>query len=170
MNPFLRVIDALNAAGASYVIVGGFAAYLHGSRRATVDLDIVVDLQETEARKAVRALLSLGFQSRLPVDPLSFADAAERQRWVSEKNMLVFTMFDPANPGFVVDLFVESPAEFGEFSGRARQVQIDGHNVRICSIEDLIAMKEKSGRSQDITDIAALRRIQSVEGGVDELA
>jgi hypothetical protein len=64
MNPFLRAIDALNAVGARYVIVGGLAAYLHGTRRITVDLDLILDLQPEAAAKAVEALLSAGFQSR----------------------------------------------------------------------------------------------------------
>ncbi len=163
MNPFLRVIDALNSAHVRYVIVGGFAAFLHGSRRVTVDLDIVVDLQEAEARKAVQALLSLGLQSRLPVDPFLFANATERKRWADEKNMLVFTMFDPTNPGFVVDMFVDSPIGFDQLNMRANEVEIEQRKVRVCSIDDLIEMKKKAGRPQDITDIEALKRIQSFE-------
>ena len=52
MNPFLRAIEVLNRHAVRYVIVGGLAAYLHGTRRVTVDLDIVVDLRPEEARKA----------------------------------------------------------------------------------------------------------------------
>lgn len=162
MNPFIRTIDALNATDVRYVIVGGFAAYLHGSRRVTVDLDIVVDLAEPEARKAIEALLSIGMQSRIPVDPLSFAKADERKKWRDEKQMLVFTMLDPTNPGFVVDLFIDSPTDFEQFNRRSQTKTIDGHTVRICSIEDLIAMKEKAGRPQDLSDVQTLKRIQAM--------
>jgi predicted nucleotidyltransferase len=162
MNPFLRVIDAIKAADVRFVIVGGFAAYLHGSRRVTVDLDLVVDLSAVGARRVIEALLSIGMESRLPVDPLSFADPAARRRWADEKQMLVFTMLDPKNPGFVVDLFVESPMDFDEFHQRAKDAVIDGRTVRICAIEDLIAMKEKAGRPQDLADVRTLRRIQSM--------
>lgn len=50
-NPFLIAISALNSAGSRYVIVGGFAAFLHGTRRVTVDLDVIVYLEATQARK-----------------------------------------------------------------------------------------------------------------------
>ncbi len=164
MNPFLQVISALNNADARYVIVGGFAAWLHGSPRITIDLDLVVDLEETEARKAIQSLLSIGFKSRLPVDPLLFANANERKRWINEKNMLVFTLLHPAHPGFVVDLLIESPASFDDFNARAREVTLDGHQARICSVDDLIAMKQKAGRPQDLADIQTLKRIQSTQG------
>lgn len=164
MNPFLQVISALNNAAARYVIVGGFAAWLHGSPRITIDLDLVVDLDEKEARKSIQSLLSIGFQSRLPVDPYLFADAHERKRWIDEKNMLVFTLIHPAHPGFVVDLFIDSLSSFDDLNARAREVTLDGHKVRICSIDDLIAMKQKAGRPQDLADIQTLKRIQSTQG------
>lgn len=161
-NPFLHVISAMNAANVRYVIVGGFAAFLHGSRRVTVDIDIVVDLDAVQARKAIEALIGAGFQSRLPVDPLLFADAKERERWISEKNMLVFTMFHTAHPGFVVDLFIDAPTSFESLNDGAEEVVVEGEKARICSIDDLIKMKEHAGRPQDMSDIATLRRIQSL--------
>ncbi len=74
--------------------------------------------------------------------------------------MLVFTMFHPATPGFVVDLFIDSPMSFDDLAARAVDIPIDGHNVRICSIDDLIAMKEKAGRPQDLADVQTLKRIK----------
>ena len=162
MNPFLRVIDALNGHQVRYVVVGGFASYLHGTRRVTVDLDIVVDLQEAEARKAIEALLSIGLKSRVPVDPYSFADPSERQRWSHEKNMIVFSMFDPAVPGFVVDLMIDLPADFVGLSERSKEVELHGRKVRISGIDDLIAMKLRAGRPQDLLDVDTLRCIQSM--------
>lgn len=164
MNPFLRTIDALNAHQVHYVIVGGFAAFLHGSRRVTVDLDIVVDLSTDEARKAISALLSIGMQSRLPVDPLLFADDAERNRWSREEQMTVFSMIHQEHPGFAVDLFVESPVDFLELQSRSTTMDLEGRKVRICSIDDLIVMKRRAGREHDMLDVETLTRLQSSRG------
>jgi hypothetical protein len=41
MTDFERLLAALNAAQVDYVIIGGFAATIHGSAHVTVDLDIV---------------------------------------------------------------------------------------------------------------------------------
>jgi len=163
VNPFLRTIDALNAHQVRYVIVGGFAAYLHGSRRATVDIDLVVDLSPAEAKKAIEALLGIGMHSRLPVDPLLFADDAQRRRWSSEKQMMVFSMIHPDHPGFAVDLFVEMPSSWTEFQSRSTVVDIEGRSVRICCIDDLIDMKRRSGRAHDLQDVDTLTRLKSFQ-------
>jgi hypothetical protein len=164
MNPFIRVIEALNRNDVRYVVVGGFAAMLHGNNRATVDLDLVVDLDANEVRKVIRVLQSLGLTSRLPVDPLQFADAETRQSWVREKQMIVFTMTDPTHPTFVVDLFAENPIDFATLYQRGLTMTLQGQPLRVCSIDDLIDMKTRSGRPRDLLDVKALRALQSRKG------
>lgn len=165
MNPFMRVVAALNRSGVRYVIVGGFAAYLHGTRRLTVDLDLVIDLRANEARRAIEALLALDLKPRLPVDPLQFADAEIRTGWIRDKHMTVFTMFDPATPGFVVDLFAESPGDFEALYAAAVNIELDAQPARLCAIDDLIAMKLAAGRPQDLLDVNTLREIKSIKDG-----
>ena len=160
MVPFARVWQALESAGVRYVVVGGVAAVLHGNNRVTADLDVVVDLNPDQARKAVDALLDIGLQSRLPVDARLFADPVERKRWRDEKNMQVFSMYDPANPAVVVDLFVDSPMDFETLYGQSEVVGLPGGGVRICSLGHLIELKERCGRPQDLIDVENLRRLQ----------
>src|SRR5437016_2058343 len=121
-----------------YVVVGGVAVVLHGHPRLTADIDLVVDLDPDEARKAVDALGALGLKPRAPVDPRGFADPDVRRAWVEEKGMTVFTMQDPSDPRRTVDLFVEAPVGFGGLWERARVVDLNGMRVRIGSIDDLI--------------------------------
>lgn len=167
MNPFLRVIKALNDHGVRYVIVGGFAAYLHGNRRITVDLDIVVDLDPSEARKAVDAVLSTGMQPRLPVDPYLFTDKETRDSWVRDKGMIVFSFIDSSAPGFLLDLFVREPKDFTSLYSKRKQVTADGLTIPVCGIDDLIEMKLAAGRPQDLLDVEALRTIRSSAPRVD---
>jgi len=63
-----------------------------------------------------------------------------------------------------VDLFVENPIPFAELWARGEVVPIDGVDVRIASIPDLIAMKRLAGRPEDIIDIRALEEIQQRKG------
>jgi len=37
-----QLISALNEAGAEYILIGGYALYAHGYRRATEDIDILI--------------------------------------------------------------------------------------------------------------------------------
>jgi hypothetical protein len=165
MNAFLRVVDALNRENVPYVVVGGFAALLHGNNRFTADLDLVVDLQPENARRAIHALTALGLKSRLPVDPLLFADAAVRARWRREKNMMVFSLHDPAAPMLVVDLFVDPPRSFDRLRLHSVVITADHTPVRVCSIDDLIEMKSQTDRPQDALDVQNLRVIRSRHTG-----
>lgn len=83
---------ALRDAGARYLIVGGLAVAAHGYGRVTFDLDLVVQLQPDNLRRAMQALESLGYRPTLPVQTRQFADAESRDAWIRDKNMVVFQM------------------------------------------------------------------------------
>jgi hypothetical protein len=156
---FEPLFDALNAAEVRYVVVGGFATVLHGHARLTADIDLVIDLAPDEAKKAVQTLTRLGFRARAPVDPLAFADAIVRRRWIEEKGMRVFSLWDPSNPMVEVDLFAEHPIDFEELWNHAEIVKLTRASVRIASIRDLIRLKRIAGRPQDLADVEALELI-----------
>jgi hypothetical protein len=157
---FEPIFDALNRADVRYVVVGGVAVVLLGHTRMTADLDLAVDLSPEPARRVVDVLGSLGLRPAAPVDPAGFADPSTRERWRLERGMLVFTMRDPDDPLRQVDLFVEEQVPFEELWNRAEIVELEGIEVHVASIDDLIAMKERAGRPLDHDDIAELRRIR----------
>jgi len=163
MSYYLSLFRALEASGVRYVVVGGLATVLHGYARFTADVDLVIDLQKSEAEKAVRTLVDLGLKPRLPVDPIQFADPVVREVWRIEKNMEVFSFFDPHNPVVTVDLFVYEPVPFHELVLRAKRMDIGGTTVSVCSIDDLIGLKLKAGRLRDLDDIEHLREIQKIQ-------
>ncbi len=78
-----------------------------------------------------------------------------------DKGLTVFSLWNPDSPLTEVDLFVESP--FDDFS-RAYSDAIHlelapGLSAAIVGFEDLIALKRKAGRSQDLIDIENLKRL-----------
>jgi hypothetical protein len=76
--------------------------------------------------------------------------------WATEKNMMVFSMANPSNPFFAVDLFVDPPLSYEELEPRAEWKEIGGVPIHVCSINDLLSMKALSGRPEDLADIKAL--------------
>jgi hypothetical protein len=160
MTLFEPIFAALERAGVRYVTVGGVAVVLHGHARLTADLDLAVDLAPRAATEAIDALTALGFRPRLPVEASGFADPAVRRRWITERGMTVFSLWDPDDPLRSVDLFVEHPIDFEELWARSVVVDIEGTPARVASITDLIRLKRAAGRPVDLEDIAALEEIQ----------
>ena len=160
MALFEPIFEALNRTGARYVVVGGVAVVLQGYTRLTVDLDLVVDLEPVAAGKTVSALSALGLRPRAPVDPMGFADPIVRREWIEQKGLQVFSFLDPNNPLLAVDLFVEPPLPFEELWARSREVSLGEIVVRVASVPDLLALKRRAGRPQDLADIAALEVLE----------
>jgi hypothetical protein len=159
MALFEPLFNALNDAGVRYVVVGGLAVVLHGHARLTVDVDLVVDLDEGQALRAIDALVKMGLRPRVPVNPRDFANRSVREAWIRDRGMQVFSMFDPTNPMRVVDLFVSHPVPFEELWTRSVEFDLRDTTVRVASIPDLIRLKRLAGRPQDQADIEQLESI-----------
>jgi hypothetical protein len=156
-----RVLAALGEAGVQYLIVGGVAVVMHGHLRTTADLDLVIDLEPANARRAIDALTGLGLRPRAPVPAHAFADVEQRESWIETKNMVVFSLWDPSDPTFDVDLFVREPFEFEPAYRRRVEVSLGTVSANVVALDDLLALKRSAGRSQDLADIEALTALHS---------
>ncbi|MBI4565116.1 MAG: hypothetical protein HY716_10535 [Planctomycetes bacterium] len=160
---FLDILRALNRARVRYLVAGGMAVNLHGVARTTHDLDLYVDLEAANLRRAVKKLGKLGLKPMLPVSAESVADAAIRSRWIREKNMMFFPMLDPDDPLHPVDIFVAHPIPFAKAWARRKRVTADRVPVPLIAVEDLIRLKRKANRLQDRADIENLKRLRHEE-------
>lgn len=162
---YIDLFRALQAADIRYLVVGGLALNLHGIPRMTADIDIFLSLDEANVLNFLAAAKSLGLVPAVPVVPESLADPDERRRWRDEKNMIVLSFRNPAHPAVPVDVFIDEPLPFEDaWSRRKRVVAEDGKlEIAVASIRDMIAMKEKAGRSQDRSDLEILRRQAEAE-------
>jgi hypothetical protein len=127
----------------------------------TADIDLVVDLEPAAAELAIDTLTAMGLRPRVPVNPKAFADPVQRGKWIQERGMMVFNLYDPSDPLRSVDLFVESSIPFEELWSRAELIELPAGHVRVASIDDLIRMKETAGRPQDSADIEALEALRN---------
>ena len=160
MNPFKEVIKALENHNVSYVIVGGFAAVIHGCNRFTADLDIIIDFNESNVDALIRAMHVVGFSPRLPIDPKELAINSKREEWQA-RNMQVFTFLKPNDPLFLLDVFIHHPIHFDSLFSSSNYYDFDEGKVRVCDIDNLIALKKLAGRAKDLQDIDDLMLIKA---------
>jgi predicted nucleotidyltransferase len=158
-----EVFRALNNRGVRYVVVGGIALNLHGVPRATADLDIAVALDRKNLEKIVEAMIELGFKPRIPVGLQEFANPLNLEKWKREKNMKVFTFWNPNKPYEEVDILISNPIKFEELEKTREMVKAKGIEIPIISIDYLIKLKEFAGRKQDESDIEALKKIKRMK-------
>ena len=159
MDRFEPIFETLNATRIRYVVVGGLAVNLHGYQRFTKDVDVVIELLPERSERALEALRTIGYEPRLPVRLADFGDAAIRESWVHDKEMVVFQMYNDSLR-MTVDVFVQYPMDFESLWRDAVETQLSRTKVRIASLEHLIQMKRSAGRPQDVADAQALVEIQ----------
>lgn len=156
---FLDILNRLHDHHVEFVIVGGVAAALHGGSRVTFDLDVVPSLAPESWQAAVNLLWALGARPRIP-EPLDrIRDVEQIRRWRLEKGMLALTLRAP-DGSTEVDLLVGESDGFDGLRQRAVTVTLGVRTFHVASIDDLIAMKEKAGRPQDLLDVAQLQEIR----------
>jgi len=141
-------------------VVGGIAVNLYGIERATADIDLVVDLEEGNITRFIRVIKELGFKPKVPVKLEDFIELEKRESWIKEKGMRVFSLFDPKSPFFLLDVFVELPFDFKKVFEAREKMRAGRVIIPVIPLKDLIEMKEKTGRPQDIADAFYLKKIK----------
>ena len=158
-SDFLETLNVLHDHRVDFVIVGGVAAVLHGGSRVTFDLDVVPSLRPESWQSAVDLLWELGARPRIPEPLERIRDVEQVRRWRREKGMLALN-FRTSDGSTEVDLLVGESDAFDELKQRAIEVKVDRRTFFVASIDDLISIKQRAGRPQDLLDITELRNIR----------
>lgn len=154
MTTLEKICGALQDAGVRYAIVGGHAVALHGVVRGTLDIDVVVRWTRTTLVRAEAALNAIGLVSRLPVTAREVYDF--RDEYVRNRNLTTWNFYNPDDPLEQVGIIMTD-----DLAGkRTKAVALPTGPVRVLSVMDLIAMKRRSGRPQDLEDVRALEKLR----------
>ncbi len=149
-----KLIQSLTVHNVKYAIVGGYAVALHGAFRGTMDIDLVIQVDEQAFLHAEQALINIGLQPRLPVKASEVFHF--RDEYINNRNMIAWSFVNPNNPAEMVDIIITENLN----NMNTVTKQGFGMDIQVLAIEDLINMKQKSGRPQDLEDIKALERLQ----------
>ncbi len=148
-NRVLRVCRLLNRHRVRYLIAGGVAANLHGSVRATKDVDLLVPRDVRNMTRLLEALSALPYGIARELDAPAMAAKP-------------FTIIgdDPR----VDILTVAATVKFDAAYPRRITRRIGGVTVPYLNRDDLIRSKQ-TGRPQDVADIEQLQA--PVKGATD---
>jgi len=160
MNMF-DLIKMLTVAKVEFVLVGGLAVALHGYQRVTMDVDVVLAMDEDNLRRFLSAAKISGLRPTMPIELDSLARPELIEQWYREKGMLVFSLRGPEVMATVMDVLVKPIIPFADLRRDAMLIEIGAISVAVASIAHLVAMKTGTGRSKDLIDIEELQKIQA---------
>jgi len=157
-----EVFRELNRKKVKYVVAGGIAVNLHGVPRVTEDLDLVIYLGEENVSKFSEAMETLRYKPKIPVKIEDFGVKKNREDWIKNKGMIVFSLWNRNIPYRIIDVFVKDPIDFKELYRDKSNISAGEFKIPVVSIDHLIKLKEMAGRKQDISDIVSLKRVKKL--------
>jgi len=143
------MLQALHDENVRFLLVGAYAMAAHGYPRATMDIDIWILPEPGNAEAVLRALRRFG----APLQNITLKDLLT--------DGMVFQI--GVAPRRIDIITTASGLDFEEAFGRSMAVDIDGIDVHIPSLADLIRNKRVAGRTKDLADVEALEEIRSSE-------
>ena len=149
-----KVIEILESKNIEYAIAGGYAVALHGAVRGTVDIDLIIKLEKDTFLKIENAFEEIGLQSRLPIrgeEVFNF-----REEYIKNRNLIAWNFININNPAESVDILLTEDLK----KIKTKSIKSGIKTLKVVSVNDLIKMKNKSGRPQDLEDIKSLRSLK----------
>ncbi len=143
---FLEVIDSLEEEKVDYVLIGGFAVILYGLPRATQDIDIFISQKKENIEKLQKALYKV-FNNK-NVYEITFDELQEYSviRYGSDE-------------GFAVDILSSIGTEFSYEDLQFKKIDVEGHQIKIATVETLFKLKENTLRAIDKSDLIFLKHL-----------
>lgn len=141
------LLVALDGGGGRFVVIGGMAVAAHGFIRATEDLDLVPEPSPANLAAIGNVLVRL--DATLPT-------SGGRRFATRDLAPGVNVTLDTSLGG--VDVVQRAPGlpAYRELDEAAAPADLDGVEVRVCSLAHLRAMKAAAGRPIDLADLDAL--------------
>ena len=146
LDDLKTLIGSLNRQHVDYLLIGGYALFVHGYHRATTDIDVLVPATAGSGARVKAALMVLPDQAAKDLEPEWFAEG---------DNIRVAD-------AFVVDVMLNACGEtYDTLKQYAITVDLEGIPVQTVSLQGLLRTK-RTMRDKDASDRHILERALSL--------
>ena len=151
LDDLKALLRALEAHGADYLLIGGYALAAHGYQRATTDIDLLVPANAQAGERLRAALLTLPDRAAADLEPV----------WLEEGDNIRIA------DAFVVDVMVNANGQtYESLRPHEQRLDLDGVPVRTLDLPGLLLTKQ-TPREKDAADRIILERaIQAMHDAV----
>ncbi len=151
-----RLFEVLERHRVEYLVIGGVAVQVHGHRRTTKDLDLMPGPGPENAARLAAALEELRAR-------VADQDSARELSAADAERLALAAVVPPLVTEHGELHLLPEPrgaAEWAQMRSRALVVDLDGVEVSIVGLDDLLRMKVATGRKRDLDDVAVLTAIE----------
>ena len=138
----IEFVELCNKHEVKYLVIGGYAVSIHGNPRSTKDIDVCIEMSEANALKMVQVINDFGFSS-LKLNKEDFL----------KKDSITQLGFPPLRIDILNDL---DGVPFEKAWQNKKIVSFEDVPVNFIGYNDLIIVKQKAGRLQDLADVDKL--------------
>lgn len=140
------VLRTLAAHQVRFVVIGGYAAVLHGSAMHTSDADVAPDPDPSNLRRLCEALREVGARLRVADEPEGIEFSCD-EHFLSRMAMLNLVT---DHGDFDVSLRPAAfPNGYTDLVDHAESFDVGGFVVQVASLDDVIRSKEAANRDKD---------------------
>jgi hypothetical protein len=143
-----KCCSLFNAEGLDYCLIGGLAVGIVSRPRATEDIDFLMAIEGGDGER-ISGLFRSQFDVVQIQDVMRLGDASiwrilVREQSTAEKSLVI------------VDLVLADRDYLKKTLANRMKIELDGVVIPVASPADLVEIKRKSGRPQDLLDVDAI--------------
>jgi hypothetical protein len=150
-----EILGALGRHGVRYVLIGGYAAVMHGSNSATFDVDVTPEDDRANLERLSLALTELEAKIRTTGEPGGVRFELDGRSLGAVRVWNLTTKYGD------LDISFEPSGTTGykDLARDATRLTIDGVDIPVASLADVVRSKEAAGRPKDQLTLPTLRRM-----------
>ncbi len=149
------IVAALLAREVSFVVIGGFAARLHGSPLLTSDIDVTPEPSQRNLQRLSDALRDLNARVRHPDLPEGLAFAHDATSLAGS----IFWNLTTRHGDLDLSFTPAGTDGYSDLAQRSLVISVAGVPIPVASLEDIVRSKNAANRDKDRRALPVLREL-----------